>query len=186
MARSIESGGIQEAPYIIYKTVTALDMISEADKTILRAYFSVGEIALIKVDDGPPSKIQFYHYEEREGSWDFHIWIDPCKGADGVSGENGITPHIDPRTKHWMIGTTDTGVLAEGRGGSGGTAIVKQIKTLQKLQDVDAVYFVCAVYEGEILKNYQVNRYYLNKADRATNLQTKPTSIGVIKKLQYN
>lgn len=32
----------------------------------------------------------------------------------GVQGEQGVTPHIDVSTKHWFIGNTDTGVLAEG------------------------------------------------------------------------
>ena len=25
-------------------------------------------------------------------------------GTDGAPGEDGITPHIDPDTKHWMLG----------------------------------------------------------------------------------
>lgn len=36
-----------------------------------------------------------------------------------LKGENGITPHIDSTTKHWFIGETDTGVLAEGTNGEG-------------------------------------------------------------------
>lgn len=28
--------------------------------------------------------------------------------------DNGITPHIDPITKHWMLGDVDTGVQASG------------------------------------------------------------------------
>lgn len=36
-------------------------------------------------------------------------------GADGADGENGITPHIDETTKHWVIGNTDTGIIAEGK-----------------------------------------------------------------------
>lgn len=31
-----------------------------------------------------------------------------------------IAPHIDPDTKHWMIGDTDTGVVAEGKDGADG------------------------------------------------------------------
>lgn len=37
-------------------------------------------------------------------------WIDSLKGQ---KGDNGDTPTIDPETKHWLIGGTDTGVLAE-------------------------------------------------------------------------
>lgn len=32
-------------------------------------------------------------------------------------GKDGITPQIDPDTKHWMIGTEDTGIVAEGKDG---------------------------------------------------------------------
>ena len=48
---------------------------------------------------------------------------DGQPGTDGNNGENGtdgVTPHIDPTTKHWMIGTTDTNVLAEGTNGQDG------------------------------------------------------------------
>lgn len=36
-----------------------------------------------------------------------------CGELPIIKGDNGITPHIDPTTKHWFIGTEDTGVLAE-------------------------------------------------------------------------
>lgn len=45
---------------------------------------------------------------------------DGSNGQDGAPGQNGITPHIDPVTKHWMIGETDTNVLAEGQNGQNG------------------------------------------------------------------
>ena len=41
--------------------------------------------------------------------------IQGAAGAPGADGENGITPHIDETTKHWMIGNTDTGIVAEGK-----------------------------------------------------------------------
>ncbi len=41
--------------------------------------------------------------------------------TNGQDGQDGITPHIDVTTKHWMIGTTDTGVVAEGQDGQDGT-----------------------------------------------------------------
>lgn len=43
-------------------------------------------------------------------------WLVSLKGNPG---DNGVTPHIDPETKHWFIGETDTGVLAEGVNGHG-------------------------------------------------------------------
>ena len=36
-------------------------------------------------------------------------------GTEWADGEKGITPHIDETTKHWMIGNTDTGIIAEGK-----------------------------------------------------------------------
>ena len=41
-------------------------------------------------------------------------------GQDGTNGTDGITPHIDPTSKHWMIGSTDTGIVAEGQNGTNG------------------------------------------------------------------
>ena len=38
----------------------------------------------------------------------------------GQAGQDGITPTIDSTTKHWMIGSTDTGVVAEGQDGATG------------------------------------------------------------------
>lgn len=40
--------------------------------------------------------------------------------TDGKDGTDGITPHIDSTTKHWMIGDTDTGIMAEGVNGIDG------------------------------------------------------------------
>ena len=42
------------------------------------------------------------------------------EGSVGTKGEDGITPHIDPNTKHWMIGENDTQVVAEGQNGAPG------------------------------------------------------------------
>lgn len=38
-------------------------------------------------------------------------------GGPGLNGNDGLTPSIDPKTKHWMIGNTDTGIVAEGQAG---------------------------------------------------------------------
>lgn len=34
--------------------------------------------------------------------------------ADIINGADGITPHIDETSKHWFVGETDTGIIAEG------------------------------------------------------------------------
>lgn len=46
--------------------------------------------------------------------------ISTIKGDPGKDGTDGLTPHIDSATKHWFIGTNDTGVKAEGKDGKDG------------------------------------------------------------------
>lgn len=46
--------------------------------------------------------------------------ISTIKGEPGKDGTDGLTPHIDSATKHWFIGTNDTGVKAEGVDGTDG------------------------------------------------------------------
>lgn len=41
----------------------------------------------------------------------------PGVGTPGLPGNDGLTPSIDPKTKHWIIGNSDTGVVAEGQAG---------------------------------------------------------------------
>ena len=53
-------------------------------------------------------------------------------GVDGKDGADGITPTIDETTKHWMIGETDTGVVAEGKDGTNGTDGVSPTITVTK------------------------------------------------------
>lgn len=48
-------------------------------------------------------------------------WLASLKGQDGTNGTNGVTPHIDSVSKHWMIGEVDTGIVAEGQDGTNGT-----------------------------------------------------------------
>lgn len=42
------------------------------------------------------------------------------KGDKGDKGNDGITPRIDPISKHWFIDDDDTGILAEGADGKDG------------------------------------------------------------------
>lgn len=46
--------------------------------------------------------------------------------AKGEDGTDGLTPTIDPETKHWIIGEEDTGVLAEAKI-EGGTATFSSV-----------------------------------------------------------
>lgn len=50
--------------------------------------------------------------------------VDGKPGKDGSPGEDGhdgVTPHIDATTGHWFVGTTDTGVSAQGPQGLPGS-----------------------------------------------------------------
>lgn len=56
----------------------------------------------------------------------FDKWIDIGefkfqgeKGDTGPAGiaQDGLTPYINPENKHWMIGDTDTGIVAQGKNG---------------------------------------------------------------------
>lgn len=58
-------------------------------------------------------------------------WLESLKGKQGDKGDNGTTPHIDESTKHWFIGDTDTGILAQGTNGKDG----KSISTITKDDD---------------------------------------------------
>ncbi len=47
---------------------------------------------------------------------DMTKWVS-LTGAKGDKGDNGLTPTVDETTKHWFIGETDTGIVAEGQDG---------------------------------------------------------------------
>ena len=47
--------------------------------------------------------------------------VNGTQSFDVTNGIDGVTPHIDETTKHWFIGDTDTGILAEGTNGTNGT-----------------------------------------------------------------
>ena len=42
---------------------------------------------------------------------------DGQDGTNGTDGANGVTPHINMVNKHWVIGSQDTGIVAEGKDG---------------------------------------------------------------------
>lgn len=56
-----------------------------------------------------------------------------------TNGQDGITPHIDPTSKHWMIGTTDTGVIAEGQNGVNPTGAITSSTSGLKIEVVNAL-----------------------------------------------
>ena len=56
-------------------------------------------------------------------------WVNVGTFA-GRDGQDGDTPTIDGTTKHWIIGQTDTGVVAEGQDGQDGTAATITVGTV--------------------------------------------------------
>lgn len=69
-----------------------------------------GSIKGDKGDKGDPFTFEDFTPEQ----------LDALKGEKGDPGKDGIIPYIEPTTKHWFIGTTDTGIVAEGKDGANG------------------------------------------------------------------
>ncbi|MBQ4557818.1 MAG: leucine-rich repeat domain-containing protein [Clostridia bacterium] len=64
-----------------------------------------------------------YVTEDNSDSWKNLVALSEIKGnsgTNGTSGEDGLTPYIG-ENGNWWIGTTDTGVKAEGAAGTNGT-----------------------------------------------------------------
>jgi hypothetical protein len=54
------------------------------------------------------------------GETDTGVLAEGTNGADGTNGTDGITPHIDPTTGNWFIGTVNTYIHAQGQPGQDG------------------------------------------------------------------
>ena len=99
---------------------TMLDDLNEGD-----VYFDSGhlfwhtESSSGDIDLGAPSKRLVYFCL---GNSNFYRW-----GGSSFTKINmpaGTTPHIDPTTGNWFIGTTDTGVHAQGEKGAQGDTLI--------------------------------------------------------------
>ena len=80
----------------------------------------------------------------------------PGVGSKGLDGNNGLTPTIDPKTKHWMIGGTDTGVIAEGQAG----------------KDADPSKYVTIVSFNQLRQQVQNNATALDVLEQKIETQT--------------
>ncbi|MDW5289143.1 hypothetical protein [Formosa sp. PL04] len=60
-------------------------------------------------------------------------WIASLNGSNGTDGTNGETPTIGTNG-NWFIGTTDTGVVAEGQNGTDGVDGAQGIQGIQGVQ----------------------------------------------------
>lgn len=68
-------------------------------------------------------------------------------------GADGITPHIDETTKHWMIGNTDTGIVADGKDAKKSFVI-----TFSASVSGDSITYSCDKTYAEILAAYNDGR----------------------------
>ncbi len=64
---------------------------------------------------------------------------DGRDGTNGTNGVDGVTPHIDPTSKHWIIGSTDTGVVAEGQNGTNPTGAITSSTSGLKIEVVSSL-----------------------------------------------
>lgn len=84
------------------------------------------EIVVVVLDDVGNFYMRLSSYIDPDGETNGYLPIGSAqdistiKGEPGKDGTDGLTPHIDSATKHWFIGTNDTGVKAEGVGGADG------------------------------------------------------------------
>ena len=85
----------------------------------------------------------------------------PGVGSKGLDGNNGLTPTIDPKTKHWMIGGTDTGVIAEGQAG----------------KDADPSKYVTIVSFNQLRQQVQDNATALDALQNSTTVSDLKTKV---------
>lgn len=84
--------------------------ISVAKSYTNKSISGTGSLKGDKGDKGDPFTYEDFTPEQ----------LESLKGEKGELGKDGITPHVDPTTKHWFINTTDTGIVAEGKDGANG------------------------------------------------------------------
>ena len=63
-------------------------------------------------------------------------------GTNGTNGNDGVTPHIDSTTGNWFIGSTDTGVHAQGPAGQDGIVTGSQAQADWNQTDSNSVDFI--------------------------------------------
>jgi hypothetical protein len=72
--------------------------------------------------DTPNAYMGMYcdNVQEASTTYTDYTWykIKGENGNDGINGADGASPTIDPITKHWFVGLTDTNVIAEGKDGN--------------------------------------------------------------------
>lgn len=81
------------------------------------------EVVVVITGDIGSFYLRLDSYVDPDGATDGYLPIGSASDISvikGEKGDDGITPRIDPESKHWFIGENDTGILAEGKAGENG------------------------------------------------------------------
>lgn len=100
-----EQGEPGKTPKLIIGTVTKLGSDQQPS------------VSLIPTADDPNTYTVNFQIPQGEQGKQGDPGVPGTPGIQGLPGNNGLTPSIDSKTKHWMIGNTDTGIVAEGQPG---------------------------------------------------------------------
>lgn len=110
-----DSGFITSAPVTSVNAKTGAVTLSAADVSAISSTLTgtAGQV-LTKTADGQEWKDAAKELPAVTTA-DNGKFLSVVSGAWAAAEAASITPHIDETTKHWMIGNTDTGIVAEGK-----------------------------------------------------------------------
>lgn len=104
--------------FLVTKQYSSIDeMVADTDPA------NDSEVVVVVTGDIGNFYLRLTGYVDPNGITDGYLPIGSASDIStikGDKGDDGLTPRIDPITKHWFIGETDTGVLAEGQNGADG------------------------------------------------------------------
>lgn len=90
-------------------------------------------VSLVPTTNDPNTYMVNFQIPQGEQGEQGDPGVPGTPGIQGLPGKDGLTPSIDSKTKHWIIGNTDTGIVAEGQPGKDAdlTDVKKQLQDLQ-------------------------------------------------------
>lgn len=104
--------------FLVTKQYPSIDeMVADTDPA------NDSEVVVVVTGDIGNFYLRLTGYVDPNGLTDGYLPIGSASDIStikGDKGDDGLTPRIDPITRHWFIGETDTGVLAEGQNGADG------------------------------------------------------------------
>lgn len=96
---------------------SVVEMVADAEPA------NESEVVVVITGDFGNFYLRLASYVDPAGETDGYLPIGSASDISAIKGEkgnDGITPRIDPISKHWFIGDDDAGVLAEGKDGKNG------------------------------------------------------------------